>query len=712
MLKEDRPGIDPELDSLGYKQLAKQLAISICEMSPSEGFVIGLYGKWGTGKTTVLNYIEHFIDQSDAEKPIVVRFNPWWFSGHEDIAHTCLDEIADKLNVENKYLKKAGKLIKGIANALSDAPIPVNLGGFGVTVNSKEVGKAIGEQLSKKKDIPSAKKEVGNLIEKSEQRIAVFVDDIDRLSAEEIRHVFKAIKALGDFKNVIYVLAFDKEVVVSALSSFQGTNGEDYLEKIIQAPFELPLPSTFGLRSMFYESLNPILEKLDEKQFDQYYFENVMRSGVLDFLETPRDVVRLSNTLLVTFPPVIKDVNPSDFIAIESLRVFSSAVYEIIRKNKNMFSGISSKDGYFNESEKVVKAFHEKWSSEIKYFSKIKELLIRIFPKLEIVWKGTSYSNSYLVEWRKQLRICSPERFDTYFAFGLHTDLVSKNELEEFISISNDQSNFSQKLRDYSNVKTESGQTKIPELLENLLDFSDEIQDQNLPTVIASFLEVGDEIVKPEDQMRSIKVMSTTWQILWIIFRLLKRMEKTSRATFLCDQATQSKAIHIFIGTIQGIEDNNSKNNHAFEEFLTTKEVTEIKDILISRIETLIQLKDISKLPRFPYLIHFCEQKMKKRRFEALKKEILSSQELFLYLLSEYFSTSYSSTIGDKVARKKESFNVEGITKLFSAKELIDTGSGMVSKVTGDDKKKLENAIEALQKFLAGDNLESDESDE
>ncbi len=103
---------------------------------------------------------------------------------------------------------------------------------------------------------------------------------------------------------------------------------------------------------------------------------------------------------------------------------------------------------------------------------------------------------------------------------------------------------------------------------------------------------------------------------------------------------------------------------------------------------------------------------MKSKRFEALKKQILNSQELFLYLISEYFNTSYSSTIGDKVARKKEEFNAAGITKLFSAKDLFDACSALVSKVTVDEKKKLDGAMNTLQKILAGEDTESDEPDE
>ena len=60
------------------------------------------------------------------------------------------------------------------------------------------------------------------------------------LIAPEIRQMFQLVKLLGDFPNTIYLLAFDREVVVESLKSVQEGVGEEYLEKIVQIPFELP----------------------------------------------------------------------------------------------------------------------------------------------------------------------------------------------------------------------------------------------------------------------------------------------------------------------------------------------------------------------------------------------------------------------------------------------------------------------------------------
>ena len=81
-LKYDVPLSNPDDDILGRKKFAEGMAKSIIGLKSSEGFVYGLYGAWGTGKSTVINFIEHYVNdhnkKPDAETKIIVfRFNPW-----------------------------------------------------------------------------------------------------------------------------------------------------------------------------------------------------------------------------------------------------------------------------------------------------------------------------------------------------------------------------------------------------------------------------------------------------------------------------------------------------------------------------------------------------------------------------------------------------------------------------------------------------------
>ena len=97
-LSADRPGSNPSSDRLGYAPFAKSLAQSIVKLSRPEGHVIALYGSWGSGKTTMLNYIRHYLNEMEpSEQPIIVAFNPWWFSGSEDLIWAFLNQMQASL---------------------------------------------------------------------------------------------------------------------------------------------------------------------------------------------------------------------------------------------------------------------------------------------------------------------------------------------------------------------------------------------------------------------------------------------------------------------------------------------------------------------------------------------------------------------------------------------------------------------------------------
>jgi predicted KAP-like P-loop ATPase len=130
-LSGDRPIEDPTDDRLGFAHFAEGLAKSLLGQTGTQGLVVGIHGPWGSGKTTLLNFVLHYleeltrpssagrVDARAAENPnlLVVRFNPWWFTGREDLAVKLLDQFRASLVGE-------GERIRGISNRWATYPIP------------------------------------------------------------------------------------------------------------------------------------------------------------------------------------------------------------------------------------------------------------------------------------------------------------------------------------------------------------------------------------------------------------------------------------------------------------------------------------------------------------------------------------------------------------------------------------------------------------
>lgn len=215
-LSADQAETRPERDELGYAPLACSIAKSISNMAPIEGITMAVTGGWGTGKTTMINFIRHYLKSNEA-KVELVDFNPWWFSGHEDLVRKLLQQLAQTVKPDSDEGKKLGGLIHELAEVVDTLPVELKPSIFGFSIDLKKVASLSAEKLRQTKTIPQLKKEIGGLLREMGNRFLVIVDDVDRLSVEEIRDLFRAIKAVGDLPNVIYLIAIDKDVVSKSL---------------------------------------------------------------------------------------------------------------------------------------------------------------------------------------------------------------------------------------------------------------------------------------------------------------------------------------------------------------------------------------------------------------------------------------------------------------------------------------------------------------
>jgi predicted KAP-like P-loop ATPase len=344
-LSADRKLTEIDEDRLGYAPLAEHIARVIAASPHDEGLVIAVYAPWGAGKSTFLQFVRQSLGERE-QAPVIVDFNPWWFSGEEDLAGRFFAQLALSLGPAGEKWKEAGKQaiaksrkvlsnqIAELAWLASKAPLP-----YGQYVGM--LGDALKRLKKNPRGIHEAKAETERLLASLDNHVLVLIDDVDRLTAEEIRQLFKVIKSVGDLKNVIYVVALDRQVAEAALAIENTIEGRDYLEKIIQVSFELPLPDRVALRSMFLEGVAEIVGggALREASATAHWFD--VSPALERFLETPRNVVTLLNSLRMSYPLVVGEVSVTDFLAIEALHVFMPEVWDLVRRSASYFTGAS-----------------------------------------------------------------------------------------------------------------------------------------------------------------------------------------------------------------------------------------------------------------------------------------------------------------------------------------------------------------------------------
>lgn len=107
----DRPA---QVDALGRSQFAKSLALALLAENSSDGFVVGIEGGWGTGKSSIIGFAKNCLSNiaSDRVKPIVVEFNPWLVSNTGALVEALIGQIASAINADVDSAEQGIKLAK------------------------------------------------------------------------------------------------------------------------------------------------------------------------------------------------------------------------------------------------------------------------------------------------------------------------------------------------------------------------------------------------------------------------------------------------------------------------------------------------------------------------------------------------------------------------------------------------------------------------
>ena len=672
----DIPLENPKDDRLGYDPIAKNLANALCSIKTDECLVFALYGPWGSGKTTCINFILHYIgERPEEQRPIVVRFNPWWFSGRGELLNQFFREFCAALEKEKRF-EQVIEFIADLLQVASEIPELTGFGKAGAKIASHWL-----KQAAKGKEVWKLREEIRKSLQEQNKRILVVIDDIDRLPSEEIRSLFRVIKAVADFPKTTYLLAFDKSVVVKALADLQGKSGEDFLEKIVQVPFDLPAIDKLALRKMFFEQLDLILSDTSQELFDQTYWGNVFWDGIDHFLNTMRNVKRLINALKVIYPSVKGEVNFVDFVAIETIRVFASDIYQLIRHNPEMFIGLSFKGSEPQDQAKM--SFHEKWLSKISeesYKKAIKGLISQVFPIVEYAFRNVSWdATGGESEWRKKRRMCSSEDiFKIYFSFSIPEGEISRLEMLAILALAEDSEAFGNKLLELSKQRRPDRSTRVSAFLERLEDYTEkDISEEHIPMILQALFDVGDDLLLPEDKGYDLLSWGNDVRIGRIMFQLLKRYEtQEKRFEILKEVFSKGHAISMIVSEVTTLGKQHGKYGGKKKEpeecLLNAKHLEELEKIALYKIKDASLNSDFVKTPKLAHILYRWSDWEGEDPVKKWVKKIIASDEGLADFLVAFLSEVQSYSLGDRVARTHWRLDPKSIEPFINPSEIIE----------------------------------------
>ena len=391
-------------DKLGFTEPAARLADKIARFPADTPMVVGVEGKWGEGKSSFLLMMkkhwreqaclaptgfwkklcqffqpkgfcarlrQFFQEKELREKPArqikLIEFDPWWFSGKENLLDKLLKELEGQepwwrlrlrgllkslekqANTENKWVNGGvNAMALGLASGASAILNPILDwldGDLLISIKSwLQDGRAKAALvlalfwviqwllkqfiawLSPPEGFEARKKKLEELLKKDRFQRVVFIDDLDRLPVDELQEMFRVIKSVANFPNVVYVLAYDREVVSTGLDKFHPGRGELFLEKIVQMPVALPVPTQYVQDRVYRQIFSdlPAMQAILKEPIDPHsQIEHGWKLICSGFIKNIRQAKRLRDTMRTCYNEEIQ-IPPLFFLFLESLRLHST----------------------------------------------------------------------------------------------------------------------------------------------------------------------------------------------------------------------------------------------------------------------------------------------------------------------------------------------------------------------------------------------------
>ena len=252
--------------------------------------------------------------------------------------------------------------------------------------------------------------------------LVIFIDDVDRLSKSEVQILFKTLRLIASFEHVIYVIAFDVDMVAKSIKeNYEGgelSDGYAFIEKIIQIPIRIPFA---GPQRIFELAKEYIAITLGFQIGNDEILELIISRTLL----TPRDVKRFINGFRFCFYHLQESVDPRDLIILELIRLKIQDLFKIIeffhlshseRSQESVFTSLLNKHfrecrpDFLNSEGKMIDG-----NSDFTFYT-------RVFKDL--------FGLSKLHAPQYPLKIGSTAKTLNFIAFKEHPDIRKSNKIK------------------------------------------------------------------------------------------------------------------------------------------------------------------------------------------------------------------------------------------------------------------------------------------
>lgn len=308
-------------DKLEYDKRATTIVEYLERSNFKNSFTIGIVGPWGNGKSSLISLIEEKLDETTIENTIHLKFLPYLNHSETDIISEFFKQLSTEINkysgrLSNQFLNYSDKLLKLYNNRSISDFFKSNSNIFSDS-SSYDTYKRINETLNQ-----------------LNKKFIIFIDDLDRLSNNEVLQVLKLVRNTANFKNFIFLIALDKDYVLSSLLEKNDIADHTFVDKFFQLEVYLPEIDKSQLKTDFIG----LLKKTDlgfEVDFISNVEKCIYRQDNLfdEYVSNYRGVKRLVNQLVFDFKLLPDELDTNDFLNFTYLKMTFPYAIKFLNNN-------------------------------------------------------------------------------------------------------------------------------------------------------------------------------------------------------------------------------------------------------------------------------------------------------------------------------------------------------------------------------------------
>lgn len=657
MFNSDKPISNENEDELNRMPFVKRLSKSICNYDSQDCLVIGLMGEWGSGKTSILNLTFSEI-KKEKDNWIFIDFNPWHFSNQDNLILQFFNRLLNELKFSDNFTKKAKDILFKFMKGIS---INVNLKFLSSNLDLDKVLKQ--EEFEK---FNSFKEDLFDIFSNLDYKIIISIDNIDRLTDDEIQQIFLLVKSLADFPNVIYILSFDQNIVIKTLNKLQLYSGEDYIKKIIQIEILVPEITQSRKNSLIFNRIYPIYEKFSNDSLIQLDDFNDIYWLIIPFIKNIRDLNRLVNVFNFYLFSFKDEININDFLLLLTLQLFERECYDEIKNNKKfLLDYVSIQRHDMDKQNEMINDFYNILCNVSKVDNKsLLSLLVYILPIFNRIHiPNISLDHDSMDD--KELRLCSNNHFDKYFTLSLEDDEVSNALVDQIVN-----------LDDFNEISIEikslNEDGKSLSLFTKLIHQSKNFEKDQSKNLIQAIFKIADEINIDNGTIFSDSYTHIE-KLLDNLFYNLNSQEVSFN--LICESISKNFSLYSISRLIYGIEcdwgvyGNKQKNQQ--ELYISKDDALKLEKIIYEKIKELANNKQLFDSNHLLEIIQYWEIWGNKEEIDDfLDLNSISSENLAKFLVSS-IKSSKSINLLNGISRKQWTFDFEKLKKYYDFKKLI-----------------------------------------